>query len=71
MARPDPSELRRHQEERMENGVKNLKVARLIPKIYTLAISDTGYGYASSLSSLAEEIDEERSTHDCSDDSDG
>jgi len=46
----------------------------LSPQCYDichLAISDNAYGDASSLFSLAEEIDEEGSTHDCSDDSDG
>jgi len=32
MARPDPDELRSRREERIENGVKNLKGARLILK---------------------------------------
>jgi len=35
MARPDPSELRRRREERMENGVKNLKGARLFAKTFS------------------------------------
>ncbi len=35
MARPDPSELRGRREERMENGVKNLKGATLFPKTFS------------------------------------
>ena len=38
------SELRRRREERMENGVKNLKGARLFPKTF----SNHGFGDASS-----------------------
>jgi len=37
------SELRRRREERMENGVKNLKGARLVPKTF----SNHGFGDAS------------------------
>ena len=37
------SELRRRREERMENGVKNLKGARLFPKTF----SNHGFGDAS------------------------
>ena len=37
------SELRRRRGERMENGVKNLKVARLFPKTF----SNHGFGDAS------------------------
>jgi len=37
------SELRRRRGERMENGVKNLKGARLFPKIF----SNHGFGDAS------------------------
>ncbi len=37
------SELRRRREERMENGVKNLKGARLFPK----TLSNHGFGDAS------------------------
>jgi hypothetical protein len=37
------SELRRRREERMKNGVKNLKGARLFPKTF----SNHGYGDAS------------------------
>jgi len=36
MARPDPSELRSRGEEQMENGVKNLKGARLFPKPFLI-----------------------------------
>ncbi len=35
MVRPDPGELRRRREERMENGVKNLKGAMLFPKTFS------------------------------------
>ncbi len=37
------SELRRRREERMENGVKNLKGAKLFP----ITFSNHGFGYAS------------------------
>jgi len=38
------SELRRRQEERMENGVKNLKEARLFPKTFALNIATSYHG---------------------------
>ena len=38
------SELRRRREERMENGVKNLKEARLFPKIFVLNIATSYNG---------------------------
>jgi hypothetical protein len=38
------SELRSRREERMENGVKNLKGARLFPKTYALVRNYNDYG---------------------------
>jgi len=38
MARPDPGELRSRRGERMENGVKNLKGARLFPKTFQIIV---------------------------------
>ena len=38
------SELRRRREERMENGVKNLKGARLYPKTFVLNIATSYHG---------------------------
>ena len=38
------SELRRRREERMENGVKNLKGARLYPKTLVLNIATSYHG---------------------------
>ena len=40
------SELRSGREERMENGVKNLKGAKLFPKTYVSAMNYNGYGNA-------------------------
>ncbi len=38
------SELRRRREERMENGVKNLKGARLFPKTFVLNLATRYHG---------------------------
>jgi hypothetical protein len=52
VARPDPSELRSRREERMENGVKNLKGARQFPKtLFTSGIRDA-YVFPSELAFL-------------------